>query len=575
MKKFLRLLLILSFHVIVPTVVIAQQNCQIFEDNYMCYTGVYGCSESQAHVSAAGQSGIVGQYNCSVSAISYFGVCDSGNSPQDDQFVLDINGQVVSENFISTQSEFVNIYPITLGAGNYSIRLSVLRDADPPGTYRVVASTSAEEVSNRLRDVCGADFAATSFEEEGAGRLINEPIPILVYASYRQDFNGDGVFNNTDGASLFLYDAFQNIEVQLTDSGSADFDPAWSPEGQTIVFASQRRGLGIESAIYTVPVTGGQPQQITDGTVSHWHPEFSPDGQTIATTCYRNSICLMNRDGSNLRTILQSDGSSNFYWDPQWSPNGSQLLILGRTQDTNGSGRVDGCDQSMLFIINQNGSGLQRISSGGNYIFGGDWSLDGTQIIYYAAWETGNGHECAYNDEAALGIIDVQSRNDTILIPRGRFLRTPAFSHDTSFATYTAPNRDDNGDGYLDARDTESLVVFLFNDGTQRRLTLGNHEIFDPSWAPIHITTLQPVNLHVRPTSICNISASQRVNLRSSPSTDASSPGRLPTGYHAADGQQRDNEGFVWWRLANGYWVRSDVVDATGNCNGLPQVSSP
>jgi hypothetical protein len=253
MRRAITYILLICVQALSGSIILAQQNCEFFQDNYLCYTGEVDCANGQ-DISSAGQSAVVGHYQCSVSAISYFGVCDSGSSPQDDQFVLDINNQVVSENFISTQSEFVNIYPITLDAGNYPLRLSVLRDADPPGTFRIVGSTSAELVESRLQDVCGADFAATSFEEEGAGRLINEPIPILVYATYREDLNGDGVYNNSDGSNLYLYDAYENIEVQLTDTGSSDFDPSWSPDGNSIVFASIRRGTGIESAIFVVPV---------------------------------------------------------------------------------------------------------------------------------------------------------------------------------------------------------------------------------------------------------------------------------------------------------------------------------
>lgn len=557
---------------IAQTIGVGAQDCEFFQDDYLCYNGQVRCSVGE-HISAAGQSTIVGYYQCSVSAITYFGVCDSGNSPQDDQFLLDINGQVVSENFISTQSEFVNIYPITLDGGRYPVRLSVLRDADPPGTYRIVGSTSADYVSNQLRNVCGADFAATSFEEEGAGKLINEPIPLLVYGSQRIDLNNDNEYNYLDGASLYLYDAYQDIEIQLTDNGSSDADPSWSPDGRTIIFTSQRRGTGIESSVFTVPVTGGEPRQLTDGTVTHWHPEYSPDGNTIATTCYRNSICLMDNDGGNLRVILQSDGEHQFFWDPQWSPDGSKILIIGRTQDTNGSGRVDGCDQAQLFSINSDGSGLTLVSRGSNQISGGDWSFDGRSIIYYASWETGNGHECAFNDEAALGMIDLGSGMDRTIIPRGRFLRTPAFSYDMNFATYTAPNRDSNEDGFLDARDIENLVVFLFEDGTQRRLTLAEYEIFDPAWAPPHVVKMPPqVNLFERPTPICTVSSPQQINLREGAGTDFDSPGKLPYGPNAVDGQTVGTDGFVWWHLSIGYWVRSDVVDAQGACASTPQM---
>lgn len=479
--------LLLALILLVGGKPVQAQDCRLWEDNYFCYNGTVACPDSIAQYSSAGQAGTVTQYSCSVATVSYFGVCDSGNSPQDDQFVLTINNQVVSENVIDTRSEYVKIYPITLQPGLYPVDLSVLRDSDPPGTYRIVASTSPSEVESQLAEVCGTDFAATSFEAEGSGRLITAPVPLVVYASRRTDFNGDGALTNEDGSNLYLYDIYRNLEVQLTDPSALDYDPSWSPDGSSVVFASEGRQVG-ESAIFTVPVMGGAPQALTDGSISYWHPEYSPDGRTLAATCYQNSICLMNPDGTNVRTILSVQGQ--YFWDPNWSPDGRQLLIIGRIQDTNNSGRVDGCDQSALFTIQADGSGLTRVTHGSYYVFGGDWSADGSRIIYYAAWETGNGHQCAYNDEAALGIIDRATGAENILIPRGRFLRTPAFSLDMNWATFTAPNFDDNRDGYLDARDRESLVMFTFQDGTQRRLTLTQYEIFDPAWAPSHITSL-------------------------------------------------------------------------------------
>ncbi|KXK24277.1 MAG: hypothetical protein UZ15_CFX003000333, partial [Chloroflexi bacterium OLB15] len=35
------------------------------------------------------------------------------------------------------------------------------------------------------------------------------------------------------------------------------------------------------------------------------------------------------------------------------------------------------------------------------------------------------------------------------------------------------------------------------------------------------------------------------------------------------DGQAIGADGFVWWRLGEGVWMRSDVVDETGDCAGV------
>ena len=48
--------------------------------------------------------------------------------------------------------------------------------------------------------------------------------------------------------------------MQLTTSPSYDTQPVWSPDGQTIAFASDRNG---NFDIYTVPAEGGVAQRIT------------------------------------------------------------------------------------------------------------------------------------------------------------------------------------------------------------------------------------------------------------------------------------------------------------------------
>ena len=38
-------------------------------------------------------------------------------------------------------------------------------------------------------------------------------------------------------------------------------------------------------------------------------------------------------------------------------------------------------------------------------------------------------------------------------------------------------------------------------------------------------------------------------------------------------GQAADDTGFVWWKLADGGWVRSDVVQEAGDCESVPEAT--
>ena len=72
----------------------------------------------------------------------------------------------------------------------------------------------------------------------------------------------------------------------------------------------------------------------------------------------------------------------------------------------------------------------------------------------------------------------------------------------------------------------------------------------------------------------CSVSSGSNANQRSGPGTNFGIAGTLAAGTSAnVDGQATGADGFVWWRLGDGIWVRSDVVNASGNCEGVPLVS--
>jgi hypothetical protein len=69
--------------------------------------------------------------------------------------------------------------------------------------------------------------------------------------------------------------------TQLTNSGGASYSPAWSPDGTTIVFASDRGGAG---DIYVMDANGEGEALVTsnDGPVENRAPSISRDGRWVA-----------------------------------------------------------------------------------------------------------------------------------------------------------------------------------------------------------------------------------------------------------------------------------------------------
>ena len=73
---------------------------------------------------------------------------------------------------------------------------------------------------------------------------------------------------------------------RLTSFFGGEFDPFFSPDGNTIAFTGEYDG---NFDVYTVPVTGGEPERLT------WHPGFdqvkgwTPDGSAVVFHSARES----------------------------------------------------------------------------------------------------------------------------------------------------------------------------------------------------------------------------------------------------------------------------------------------
>ncbi len=66
---------------------------------------------------------------------------------------------------------------------------------------------------------------------------------------------------------------------------------------------------------------------------------------------------------------------------------------------------------------------------------------------------------------------------------------------------------------------------------------------------------------------------SQNVNIRQNTGTEFPVVGVLQAGQSTTiNGQRMGDDGFTWWRVADGGWIRSDTVNADGNAQNVPAV---
>ena len=137
----------------------------------------------------------------------------------------------------------------------------------------------------------------------------------------REAFSPDGVqqlmvLDNAGNLDIYAVDGI-HAQRQLTSNSSADYDPAWSPDGSLIVFVSERYGGG---DIFVVKADGRDDRCLTTGDQTRErHPSWSPEGDKIVfwsdREVYRGQIWVMYADGSEQHNISHNEYND---WDPLW-----------------------------------------------------------------------------------------------------------------------------------------------------------------------------------------------------------------------------------------------------------------
>ena len=154
-----------------------------------------------------------------------------------------------------------------------------------------------------------------------------EVIYNMTQAYQQQQWSPDGVIfvyvkHVSDQASTNIFKVRSDLpstwdrDIMLTDYVGTEYDPVWSPDGQSIVFVSNHTG---NDEIWSMNQDGGNQRQLT---YNDWpwdkHPSFSPDGTQI--------VFYSNRSGSRQIWVMNSDGSSQVNissnsadeWEPTW-----------------------------------------------------------------------------------------------------------------------------------------------------------------------------------------------------------------------------------------------------------------
>src|SRR5262245_5988554 len=125
--------------------------------------------------------------------------------------------------------------------------------------------------------------------------------------------------------ALFVANADGTAEQRLAASNSFDYNPAWSHDGQSIVFTSERDG---SAELYRIRVDGSGLTRLTSDPAYDDQASLSPDDSRLVfvTTRAGGTADLWTLD---LRTLaarpLTSGAGGDFR--PSWSPDGNWIAF--------------------------------------------------------------------------------------------------------------------------------------------------------------------------------------------------------------------------------------------------------
>ena len=141
--------------------------------------------------------------------------------------------------------------------------------------------------------------------------------------------------------------------------------PQVSPDGKWIAYDASTIDLGANyrhSAIYLLPAAGGPSRQITDGTKQDEGPAWSPDGKTIAYVSNRDGgakqIYLYDVATDKSRKLSNLQGGAGTL---KWLPDGSGLLLVSDIYPD--CGVAEACSKSAAEAVEKRPSKARVINS--------------------------------------------------------------------------------------------------------------------------------------------------------------------------------------------------------------------
>lgn len=254
-----------------------------------------------------------------------------------------------------------------------------------PGRRRTVALLAA--------GACVVAVAGAAFVWQGRGRkqgVAAEGLqlrPVQLTSSAGLDvfpaFSPDGrtlAYSSDRSGRFEIYRrplAAGGREIQLTTDGLQNLTPAWSPDGEIIAYHVKSVG-----GVWLLPALGGVPRQLT---TFGSRPFFAPDGKALVfesgavVDFAANSLgalppsvlWIAPLDGSPPRPLTQVGRPSGGHGAAAWSPDGRRIAFASYNRTS-----------SEIWTVDLEGKDPVKVSEGNGQCYDPVWGADGGSVLF-------------------------------------------------------------------------------------------------------------------------------------------------------------------------------------------------
>jgi Tol biopolymer transport system component len=273
--------------------------------------------------------------------------------------------------FASSRGGGLNVWRIAVGTDGHAAGNPEQLTTGAGDDVEPTPSPDGKRLAFAVRGINSDLWELPVSPSSGATTGVPAPVVATSRVESRGAWSPDGrtiAFNSDrEGEmNLWLHDVRAGTDRRITSGPGGDYQPGWSPDGRWLAFFSARSG---NSDIWSMRVADGRLTRLTDDPAMDTNPAVSPDGKLIAFMSDRQGrtdVWVMQADGTAQRRVGTGGAGGHFL---RWTRDARSLVFREEVGSKTRIVKLDVADGTV--------TRLPDVASGGHM----SWSPDESLIL--------------------------------------------------------------------------------------------------------------------------------------------------------------------------------------------------